>query len=368
MNESKPKVLGDRGKAIDVDWHAVRPASEVSAKLPPPPWASMALSNGDDEWLFSQFRRLGKKSDTWVLGEGFDQTSVRIGGEQSDTPTLELINQSWMFFDFQSPEGRAAASEAIAIILRTYNFPTACEPGPDRSIAWAWHGETLCWASVPLGSRIEAAYPGDPIFSVAEASLCTTGTKFQKPARDTWSSVALSPQFTELLPPSAPIHWALAVASLVAALDTIEDVQFGAKSRDVILHALKASFDAGAKATEFQARRFSGRLEKLDRTETLQRRSGEISGERWTQEADGLWYSAAQTWLQENMPRLSELGVEKIYDAITADALEGKLHAAIPGYEQFRRKFLEWEDAGLFEPRKNKGKPGRPNKTRLRKS
>ncbi|MEQ8435403.1 MAG: hypothetical protein RIA71_14305 [Oceanicaulis sp.] len=360
MDEKSPKVLINSGMEIHTEWNETRAAEKANVELPPPPSARVQLDGGKDDWLLDQFKSANRKSDELVLGQGFDQLKARTEAHGADCKALHLLNQRWEFSDFRIPEGRSSAFKAVDDILQAYNFPRVGELPSGLEIAWAWRGEALCWAHVPSGARIEAPYPGDPISTFAEKSRQQTNQATRKPAYDTWNSVVLSPRFHELLPPAAPIHWALAVQALLAALTEIEAAAIDEASSRLMLKALRASFDAGAKATEFEARRFSTHVEEWDRTTAARQQMGAHEAERRTREAEERWYTVTLDWLDANMDYLCVFGLPKIYDELIA----ADLNAQLPDLPQFEVKFREWENEGRFTPRLSKGKPCRPRKTR----
>lgn len=363
MSDKRPKVLIGHETEIHVDWTEARAAADVSVELPSPPWAAILLNHGDNNWLLDQFSPANPQSDELVFGKGFDRLKARTETDGLDRQTLHLLDQRWEFSDLQAPEVRSSVLEAIEDIFRAHDFPVVREQPSRLEIAWAWDSEVLCWASVPSGARIEACYPGDPLSALAEATRLQTDRAAQKQACDTWTSVALSPRFYELFPPGSPIHWALSVQSLLGALDSIEAAPLDSASRGLVLESLRASFDAGAKVAEFEARRFSPDLEEWDRTAAIRQQQGARAAQTRKQEADERWYTVATDWLSANMPNLCDLGIEKIHEAIKAAEHEGSLKASIPDLHQFRAKFIEWENAGLFVQRNRKGKPGRPRRT-----
>ncbi|EAP90300.1 hypothetical protein OA2633_11385 [Oceanicaulis alexandrii HTCC2633] len=361
MDDDAPRVLIGREDEFDAEWHETRTAVETTLKMPPPPGAELSLNNGEYGWLLDDFKQVRSRSDRLVMGKGFDQVGAHLNADADGVQVLQLMYQQWEFADFQSVEGRAEASDAINTIFQAYNFPSFGNASQKLALAWVWRSEALCWAYVPKGARIAAHFPGDPLYTIARAIL-TEGETFQKPVSDTWGSVKSNPKFYEHFPPGAPIHWALAVSALLRSLEVVRETFESGSARDFVLDSLRASYDAGAVSAEFVARRFASHVERWDQTQEIRQLKGKFEGQLRREEAEARWYGAAISWLEENMPTMRNLGIEKIYNAIIEAQRNGELSASLPGYEHFRNKFVEWEDEGRFMARSRKGKPGRPPK------
>lgn len=361
MDEDAPRVLIGREDEFDAEWHETRTSVETTLEMPPPPWAELPLNDGKHGWLLDDFKQDRSRSDALVIGRGFDQVGAHLHADADGAQVLKLMYQQWEFEDFLSAKGRAEASDATNEIFKAYNFPSLSDAPQKLTLAWVWRSEVLCWAYVPEGSRIAAHFLGDPLYTAASANP-SDGEVFQKPVGDTWGSVKYNPKFYENFPPGAPIHWALAVSALLRALGGVSEAFESGSARDFVLDSLKASYNAGTVSAEFVARRFASHIERWDQTQEIRQLKGKYEGQLRREEAEARWYAAAISWLEENMPTMRDQGIEKIYNAITDAQHNGEISASLPGYEQFRNKFVEWEAEERFMARNRKGKPGRPSK------